>query len=330
MVGRVDPKVYDCGMEHMHNQTDIQDYNSLSLPELAGLLRQSGRTRRLLNLAREEDLGDPLHDWTGELMFQSDDQRAVVMRSRDSGIVSGIEFLADLVETFSPDGDIQWDAKVADGEEIEHGVVLARLSGNARALVQLERTMLNLISRMSGIATHTKEYVSLVEGTNARICDTRKTTPGIRAFEKYAVRCGGGTTHRMGLYDAVLIKDNHLAGVEAVNIATQIQNGVYKIRREGAKLSFVQVEVDTLDQLSEVFAIEAGVVNIVLLDNMNTDQLSEAVRVRDKCDQGVLLEASGGISRETVRGIAKTGVDRISIGGLTHQAQSLDIGLDTV
>lgn len=330
MVGRVDPPVYDCDMERMDKPADKLDLNSLTLPELAEFLRRLGYTRRLLELARDEDLGDPMHDWTGELMFAPEEQRAVEMRSRDSGIVSGIEFIGDLVGVFSEQGEIAWDAKVADGDRMNPGDVLAVFSGNARAIVRFERTMLNLIARMSGIATRTSEFVSLVHGTKAKICDTRKTTPGLRAFEKFAVRCGGGTTHRMGLNDAVLMKDNHLAGINRKELATRIKSGAYNIGNTDARLSFVQVEVDTLDQLSEVLGIEAGVVDIVLLDNMTTDQLTQAVCLRDECGSGVLLEASGGVSSATVSDIAKCGVDRISIGGLTHQAQSLDIGLDAV
>lgn len=326
MIGRVNPLVYDSGME----QVQAQNLNLLTLPEFAQFLRKSGHTKRLLELARDEDLGDPVRDWTGELMFGPDEHRRVQMRSRDSGIISGIEFICDLVEMYSQSGEIEWNAMLADGDQIEPGTILAEFAGNARAIVGLERTMLNLTSRMSGIATRTSEFVSLVDGNKAVICDTRKTTPGLRAFEKYAVRCGGGTTHRMGLYDAVLIKDNHLAGINDQDLATRIESCAYKIRSASTKPSFVQVEVDSIDQLSKVLEVSAGVVDIVLLDNMTTDELMQAVRLRDDKGSGVLLEASGGVSKATVRDIAQCGVDRISIGGLTHQAQSLDIGLDAI
>ncbi len=314
------------------------DLNTLSLPEFADFLRQSGQTKRVLELAYDEDLGEHVQDWTGELMFGPDDQRSVQMCARESGIVSGIEFLSDLVEVFSQPGEIEYAAKLNDGDRIDPGTVLATFSGNARAIVALERTMLNLISRLSGIASRTNEFVQLVDSTHAKICDTRKTTPGLRAFEKYAVRCGGGATHRLGLYDAVLIKDNHLAGVSCENLATKIESVAYKIDNHATKLWFVQVEVDTLDQLKQVLGVNAGVVDIVLLNNMTIQELVQAVTMRDESsagsgsgsNSGLLLEASGGVSQATVSAIACTGVDRISIGGLTHQAQSLDIGLDSV
>lgn len=318
-------------MEPTHAQTDQShafDLNTLSLPEFAAYLRRSGYPKRLIELARDEDLGHPMHDWTGEMMFDEDDTRRVQMRSREDGIVSGIEFIADLIEVFDPTRQIQWSSQIQDGTTMTKGTVLAEFSGNARVIVRLERTMLNLISRMCGIATLTREFVDQVQGTPAKICDTRKTTPGLRAFEKYAGRCGGGTTHRMGLYDAMLIKDNHLSMIKHQDLATRIGTASYKVQKESTHLWFVQVEVDTLDQLEQVLRVQAGAVDIVLLDNMSTDQLTRAVEMRNESDSRCLLESSGGVSIKTVSGIARTGVDRISIGALTHQAQSLDIGLD--
>jgi len=311
-------------MEH----ASLRDFNAMSLPDFASNLRETGFPRRLLELARDEDLGYPAHDWTGELMFTPDDQRKVVMRSRSQGIVAGTQFLQDLVEVFDAKNQIEWESNILDGEKIEPGTELARFSGNARVIVKLERTMLNLISRLSGIATLTNEYVSLVGSSKARVCDTRKTTPGLRVFEKYAVRCGGGTTHRMGLNDAVLIKDNHVAGIGANEFASRLQTVAKRVRDEAVNLWFVQVEVDSLDQLKSSLSTDPGTVDIILLDNMSIDELKEAVQLRDKSGLPVLLEASGGISKSTISNVAYSGVDRISIGALTHQAQSLDIGLD--
>ncbi len=322
--------VYDTGMEPSETQVVRPDLNTLSLSEFAQYLRESGHIHRLLSLACDEDLGDPAHDWTGELMFAPSDRCAVEMRARESGIIAGLEFLPDLVNALSEPGQIEWEAACRDGDAVEPGAVLAKLEGNARAIVRLERTMLNLISRLCGIATRTNKFVSLVEGTDAKICDTRKTTPGLRAFEKYAVRCGGGTTHRMGLHDAVLIKDNHLAGIAGSDLAERIQAAASKISETDAKLWFVQVEVDTIEQLKQVLGVRAGVVDIVLLDNMNPEQLKQAVELRDRSAAGLLLEASGGVSEQSAHAIALSGVDRISIGGLTHQATSIDIGLDSV
>tara|TARA_R110002072_G_scaffold271010_1_gene430813 strand:+ start:28038 stop:28997 length:960 start_codon:yes stop_codon:yes gene_type:complete len=317
-------------MEPSDAHRNHPDLNALTLPELAAHLRQTGLTARLITLAFDEDLGESAHDWTGELMFAPEDQRRVQMRAREPGVLAGVEFLDDLIKAFSQPGEIECVVSMDDGECLEPGSVIAELSGSARAIVRLERTMLNLIARMSAIATRTNHFVTLVQGTEAQICDTRKTTPGLRAFEKYAVRCGGGTTHRMGLHDAVLIKDNHLAGIEGSNIAAKLEAVSAKINQEHIGLWFVQVEVDTLEQLEGVLSAKPGTVDIVLLDNMSTDQLRKAVAMRDALADGTgpQLEASGGISETTVSSIALCGVDRISIGGLTHQAQSIDIGLD--
>ena len=311
-------------MEHASKR----DLNALTLPEFGSFLRDTGYPRRLLELASDEDLGYPPHDWTGELMFAQDDQREVVMRSRSDGIVAGIEFIGDLLEVFDQGNQIEWNPIACDGQCIESGDDLAKFSGNARALVRLERPMLNLIARMSGIATLTNVYVRLVDSSKTKVCDTRKTTPGLRAFEKYAVRCGGGTTHRMGLNDAVLIKDNHLAGLNAEQLANKIEAVAQRARDEGLSLWFVQVEVDTIEQLDSVLSTKPGMVDIILLDNMTPETLRRCVRLRDESGLPVLLEASGGITKATIAEVGSTGVDRISIGALTHQAQSLDIGLD--
>jgi len=309
-------------------QVDAHDPNTLTIAQFADFLRQSGLPQRLIELARDEDLGESLHDWTGEEMFSDLDTRRVHLNSRSAGIIAGLEFLPDLVGVFARPGEIQCDPRVSDGDTIEPGTRIAELSGNARAIVRLERTMLNLLSRMSGIASRTHDFVSLVKGTNAKICDTRKTTPGLRAFEKYSVRCGGGTTHRMGLHDAILIKDNHLDGIKDQDLATRIASLAYKGENKGTTLWFVEVEVDRLEQFEKVLEIKPGVVDMVLLDNMNTDELARAVHMRDQRGVFIELEASGGVTEETVSASASTGVDRISIGGLTHQAVSLDLGLD--
>lgn len=313
----------------MHSQPQrLPDPNDLSLTEFAAQLRGGGLIDRLLNLARDEDLGTPARDWTGELMFSPDDTRETVVRARHAGVISGLAYLPDLIAVFTNPGEVEAEMLVGDGAAIEPGTELARIRGNARQIVALERTMLNLISRMSGIATRTQAFVQLVEGTRARVCDTRKTTPGLRVLEKYAVRCGGGTTHRMGLSDAVLIKDNHISGLSPDDLATELHRVAYTLKEHEARLQFVQIEVDTFDQLERVLGVCSGIVEIILLDNMSPSQLTQAVGMRDKQGVPVLLEASGGVNEHTIAEIARSGVDRISVGGLTHQAQSLDIGLD--
>ena len=205
---------------------------------------------------------------------------------------------------------------VADGAHVEAGAQLAKVEANARALLSAERTGLNLLGRLSGLASLTNAYVRAVEGTRARIVDTRKTTPGLRAVEKYAVRCGGGVNHRFGLDDAILIKDNHIAACGSVGEA------VRRAKAFAGHLMKVEVEIDGLDQLDA--ALEHGP-DVVMLDNFSLDDLREAVR---RVQGRAVLEASGGVNLETVRAIAETGVDVISVGALTHSVSVLDIGLD--
>jgi nicotinate-nucleotide pyrophosphorylase (carboxylating) len=223
-----------------------------------------------------------------------------------------------------------------DGRSVEPGDRVARMEGPARGILTAERPVLNLLGRLSGIATLTKRYVEAVVGTRARIYDTRKTTPGWRRLEKYAVRCGGGSNHRTGLFDAVLIKDNHLAlgaGADDSAVGYTPAEAVGRARRfvqqhaagSGGGEMIIEVEVDTLEQLEEVLL--AGP-DIVLLDNMSPAVLAETVKRRDARNPRVELEASGGVGLETVRRIAASGVDRISVGALTHSAAWLDIALD--
>ncbi|MCR9075101.1 MAG: hypothetical protein NXI07_03600, partial [bacterium] len=246
----------------------LSDPNGLSLNDFAQQLRRGGFIDRLFNLARDEDMGVPARDLTGELMFAPSETREVLLRARQDGIAAGLAFLPDLIAVFSAENDIEHEIMLRDGEPVRAGATMARLRGNAREIVAMERTMLNLLSRMCGIATLTSEYVDLIAGTGAKICDTRKTTPGLRVLEKYAVRCGGGTTHRLGLHDAVLIKDNHIAGLSEKELATKLRDLTYTMAGSDAPIWFVQVEVDSLDQLRAVLSAESGMGDIVLLDNM--------------------------------------------------------------
>ena len=318
-------------MDRTDRPETAADLNTLPLPELAAGFLANGHIRQLMILARDEDLGNPMRDVTGELMFDKRDERCVRMVMREPGVVAGLAFLDEIVDVFTATREpVGVSLRAHDGDVVDSGAVLLEMSGNARAIVRIERTMLNLVSRMSGIATMTKRYVDLVEGTGVKICDTRKTTPGHRLIEKYSVRCGGGTTHRVGLFDAVLIKDNHIAGLGDEQLGARLQHAAQRARDGGNELWFVQVEVDRLEQLERVLKLPCGLIDMVLLDNMEPQMLSEAVAMRAASGSEVLLEASGGVNEQTVRPIALTGVDRISIGGLTHQAVSLDIGLDTV
>jgi nicotinate-nucleotide pyrophosphorylase (carboxylating) len=225
--------------------------------------------------------------------------------------------------------DIQCHALVDDGARVEAGTTVATLRGSTRDLLTVERPVLNFLGKLSGIATLTRRYVDQIADTKVRIYDTRKTTPGWRRLEKYAVRCGGGTNHRTGLFDAILIKDNHLAQ-GSWNLAAAIRAAREFLDQQQAAFpslgqALVEIEVDTLDQLSE--ALQAAP-DIVLLDNMSCDELREAVACRDAAGVVTELEASGGITLATLRDVAETGIDRISVGALTHSAIGLDVGLD--
>lgn len=310
---------------------DAIEPNEIDLPDLARALMQAEGTRRLFELARDEDLGTPARDFTGELMFTESDRRTVRLASRAEGVLAGLACVPALIEVFADHNEpIVFEPKATDGQNIAPGDVLGVFEGSARALVRLERTMLNLVSRMSGVATRTAAFVRAVDGTGVKICDTRKTTPGMRLLEKYSVRCGGGWCHRIGLYDAVLIKDNHIAGLTAYELADTLAKAASEAKSRGGLLRFIQVEVDTLGQFEHIISLPNRLIDMVLLDNMEPDTMRAAVARRDAEAPGLLLEASGGVNLQTVRAIAETGVDRISVGGLTHQAVSIDLGLDAV
>lgn len=284
--------------------------------------------RALIRLAVREDL-DRQHDWTTVALVGPDAQGRAAMVARESGVVAGLRALPVIVDEMQAAIDL--DLRAADGDATKSGTILATLSGSARDLLTCERPMLNLVSRLSGIATLTLRYVERIHGTAARIYDTRKTTPGWRRLEKYAVRCGGGHSYRIGLFDAILIKDNHLALAAEKNLSPAA--AVERARRFVAELDaqyiakdlLIEVEIDRLDQLDGV--LSAGP-DIILLDNMTPDDLCRGVVRRNETNPSIELEASGGVSLETVRQIAESGVERISVGALTHSSRTLDIGLD--
>lgn len=267
----------------------------------------------VVRAALAEDLGRA-GDVTAMACIAPDARLSAVFAARKPGVLSGIACARLAVLALDPAAT--FEAVAADGDAIGPGAPLARVEANARALLSAERTALNLLGRLSGVATLTRAYVDAVAGTRARIVDTRKTTPGLRHLEKYAVRCGGGVNHRFGLDDAILIKDNHIAACGGVGEA------VRRAKAFAGHLMKVEVEVDGLDQLEE--ALRHGP-DVVMLDNFGPKALAEAVRL---AAGRAVLEASGGVNLQTVRALAETGVDVISVGALTHSAPVLDIGLD--
>ncbi len=267
----------------------------------------------LVQAALVEDLGRR-GDVTSQATIPADKQAKLQIRARQAGVICGMDVAR--LSFAAVDEQIEFVAQIHDGERVAAGTVLAIVSGNARHLLTSERTALNFLTHLSGIATATQQIVDSVAEYPAQITCTRKTIPGLRTLQKYAVRCGGGRNHRLGLDDAILIKDNHIA------IAGDIKTAIKQAQDFAGHLIPIEVEVDTLEQLQ--LALDAGV-SLVLLDNMSPDTLSEAVAM---CQGRAQTEASGGITPETVQAAAKSGVDFIAMGYLTHSTTALDIGLD--
>jgi nicotinate-nucleotide pyrophosphorylase (carboxylating) len=284
--------------------------------------RETAACRRLVDLGLEEDLNGK-GDLTSQAVIPEGLSGKGVIVARAGGIVAGLPAAGLVALTVSP--ALVFQPIRQDGTSVRAGLGLAVISGPLHALLAAERLALNFLQRLSGIATLTHRFVAAVAGTEAKILDTRKTTPGWRVLEKYAVRCGGGHNHRLGLYDGILIKDNHLAGLGAQ--PKPIAQAVTAARARVGYHFPVEVEIERLDQLEEALACNP---DIILLDNMAAENLREAVRRRNLVAPNVLLEASGRVSLDTVAAIAHTGVDRISVGSLTHSAPALDIALDYV
>lgn len=292
-------------------------------------LRESDLVTRLFEIARMEDLGEA-GDLTSRCWFEKDEPFEARVTMREAGVLAGLACVETICRAFAPAlrGSIDVESHANDGDHVLDGAHVCTLHGSRADIVGVERTVLNTIGRLSGIASHTARYVETARKVNPdiRILDTRKTTPGLRALEKYAVRCGGGSCHRMGLHEAVLVKDNHIAGMTDKDLRERASIASRRGRELGA--TFVEIEVDRLGQLEALLELESGVVDIVLLDNMPVSTLREAVAMRDESNTDLLLEASGGVTLDSVAGIASTGVDRISVGALTHSSVSLDVGLD--
>lgn len=267
-------------------------------------------TQAFIDTAFTEDVGSG--DVTAESVIPEEAKLTATMNAREELVLAGLPLMLPIFARLDPDIDVNLYAK--DGDKLAAGSKIATITGSARALLTAERTALNILQHLSGIATLTRTYVDQIAGTKAKLLDTRKTIPGLRKLAKYAAACGGATNHRMGLFDAVMIKDNHIAA--AGSVATAVSAA------KSAGQTQIQVECDTLDQVYE--ALDAGATNL-LLDNMSNQQLKQAIAI---VDGQIPLEASGGVTLDTIAAIARTGVDYISVGRLTQSAPAIDIGLD--
>jgi nicotinate-nucleotide pyrophosphorylase (carboxylating) len=281
--------------------------------------------QRVVHASLAEDLGER-GDLTSTLVTRCRGEGAGTMRAavvaREAGVLAGVRTSAIVALAVGA----TWEPVMQDGDALAPGSVVGLLHGPSVGVLAGERTLLNLLGVLCGTATITHRFVELAAGTRACICDTRKTLPGLRRLQKFAVACGGGTPHRMGLHDAVLVKDNHLAGLDLSGIADLAARLSPGARAAGA--AFIEFEVDGLDQLDALLALPVGTIDLVLLDNFDVPTLRKAVQQRDARAPGLPLEASGSVRLETVAAIAATGVNRISVGALTHSVRSLDLGLD--
>lgn len=269
-------------------------------------------TDRLIDLWLTEDIG--AFDLTAQTMIEVSEEASFHMNAREPMTVSGIAVAARVFQRYDP--SLRIKVLVADGQRVEKGAILLEVSGSARSMLTAERTALNIVQRLSGIATETARYVSAIAGTKARLLDTRKTTPGLRALEKHAAACGGALNHRLGLDNGVMIKDNHIA------VCGSIQAAVARARKVLPVLTKLEVECDRLEQVRQALETE---VDVIMLDNMSLADMKAAV---DLVAGRVKLEASGGVRLETIRAIAETGVDYISTSKITQSAPAVDIGLD--
>jgi nicotinate-nucleotide pyrophosphorylase (carboxylating) len=283
----------------------------------------------LIQLARREDLGEE-GDVTSRLLIPDDRVGVATVVQREVGIACGLPIVEMICRAYDERLRVEqipgFHMEIIEGRFSDaRSTPLLRVRGPLRSLLAAERVILNFLQHLSGVATQTHRFVRRIHETRAKIYDTRKTLPGLRLLDKYAVRCGGGMNHRFGLFDALLIKDNHIAGVPPKELAAFLAGATSRAKTENPH-RWIEVEVDSLDQMREVLKVDG--VDLILLDNMDCPRMAMAVEMRNRAAKHPELEASGGVTIETVRAIALTGVDRISVGAITHSAPALDIGLD--
>jgi len=279
-------------------------------------------TSALIDLALREDIGENLTtgDVTSLYFVPEDRQSSSFIHAKADGVLAGMAVAVEVFRRIDP--DLKLKELKNDGDALSYGDHVLEISGSARSILTAERTALNFMQRLSGIATKTRAFVSLIEGSKAKVLDTRKTTPGWRVLEKMAVVAGGGTNHRMGLYDRAMVKDNHLM---AQNKLEALQDAIHALKKARPDVE-VELETDTLAQVEDFFGLEG--VDYILLDNMDNETMTKAVAMRDDAQSKLLLEASGGVNQDTIAAISMTGVDFISVGALTHSAVALDLSLD--
>lgn len=279
-------------------------------------------TSALIDLALREDLGEDMQsgDVTSQYFVPEQQLSHAFIRAKADGVLAGMAVAVEVFHRVNPELEVVVLKK--DGDVVACGDRVLEVSGQARSILTAERTALNFLQRLSGVATQTQAYVAETQGTDARVLDTRKTTPGWRALEKMAVVAGGGSNHRMGLYDRAMVKDNHLVAQRELDT---LQNAIDRLRRERGGVE-VELEADTLEQVRDFLGLRG--VDYILLDNMDHASMRKAVAMRNECGSQVALEASGGVTLETIAGIADTGVDFISVGALTHSAVALDLSLE--
>ena len=302
-------------------QADDKNESVLSIePTAFMMLTMNAVTNQLIDLALQEDIG--AGDVTSGYFVPEDKQSESSIYAKADGVLAGIEVAAEVFHRIDPSLVVK--VLKQDGDLLSYGDHVLEISGAARSILTAERTALNFLQRLSGIASQTAVYVSKVVGTKACVLDTRKTTPGWRALEKAAVVAGGGTNHRMGLYDRAMVKDNHLVAQHQLEA---LQQAILQLKSDHPGVE-VELEADTLEQVADFYRLSG--VDYLLLDNMSNAQMEQAVSMRlEVCgDTGPLLEASGGVHLDTIAGIAKTGVDFISVGALTHSAVALDLSLE--
>lgn len=276
---------------------------------------------KLIKMALEEDLQER-GDVTSHYFIPAEAQARALVKVKGEGVISGLE-IAEAV-CAEVDKNIKVTALAKDGDSVSYGDYVMEWTGAARSILTAERTALNFLQRLSGISSKTRSYVHLISHTQAQVLDTRKTTPGWRWLEKRAVLAGGGKNHRMGLYDRAMVKDNHLVAEDSL---AYIQNGIKELKQDHPSVE-VELEADTLEQVKNFLTLEG--VDYILLDNMSLDQLREAIQIREQAGSALKLEASGGVTEATIKDIAETGVDYISVGALTHSAVALDISLEFI